>query len=38
MADMSMAKDMTLEQISANHPTFVSASLLAKIGEDLAKV
>ena len=38
MADMSMAKDMTLEQIATNHPTFVSPSLLAKIGEDLAKV
>ena len=38
MADMSMAKDMTLEQVASNHPTFVSASLLAQIGEDLAKV
>ena len=38
MADMSMAKDMTLEQIATNHPTFVSPSLLAQIGEDLAKV
>ena len=38
MADMSMAKDMTLEQVATNHPTFVSPSLLAKIGEDLAKV
>jgi len=38
MADMSMAKDMTLEQIAINHPTFVSPALLAKIGEDLAKV
>jgi beta-glucosidase len=38
MADMSMAKNMTLEQIATNHPTFVSASMLAQIGEDLAKV
>ena len=38
MPDMSMAKDMTLEQVAINHPTFVSASLLAQIGEDLAKV
>jgi beta-glucosidase len=38
MADMSMARDMTLEQIAANHPTFVSPSLLARINEDLAKV
>jgi beta-glucosidase len=38
MADMSMAEGMTLEQIASNHPTFVSASLLAQIGEDLAKV
>jgi beta-glucosidase len=38
MADMSMAKDMTLEQIATNHPTFVSPQLLVRIGEDLAKV
>src|SRR5215211_4222 len=38
MADMSMAKNMTLEQIATNHPTFVSSSLLTQIGEDLAKV
>ena len=38
MADMSMANDMTLEQIAANHPTFVSPSLLTQIGDDLAKV
>ena len=38
MADMSMAKDMTLEQVATNHPTFLSASLLAQIGEELAKV
>jgi hypothetical protein len=38
MADMSMAKNMTLEQIAANHPTFVSRSLLAQIGNELAKL
>jgi beta-glucosidase len=38
MADMSMAKDMTLEQIATNHPTFLSPSLLAQIAEDLAKM
>jgi hypothetical protein len=38
MGDMSMAKDMTLEQVSVNHPTFVPAALLARIGEDLGKV
>jgi beta-glucosidase len=38
MNDMSMAKDMTLEQVAASHPTFVSAAVLAKIGEELAKV
>jgi beta-glucosidase len=38
MSDMSMAKDMTLEQVATNHPTYVSPALLAKIGEDLAKV
>ena len=35
---MSMAKNMTLEQIATEHPTFVPAALLAKIGEDLEKV
>ena len=38
MGDMSMAKDMTLEQVARNHPTFVSPALLAQIGEELAKV
>ena len=38
MADMSMAEDMTLEQVATNHPTFVSPSMLAKIGDELAKV
>jgi beta-glucosidase len=38
MADMSMANDMTLEQVASNHPTFVPAELLAQIGEELAKV
>jgi beta-glucosidase len=38
MADMSMAKDLTLEQVAANHPTFLPAHLLAKIGEELANV
>jgi beta-glucosidase len=38
MADMSMAKDMTLEQVAINHPTFVSQQLLATINEELSKV
>ncbi len=38
MADMSMAMDMTLEQIASNHPNFVSQELLAKIGTDLAEI
>jgi beta-glucosidase len=38
MADMSMAKDMTLEQVATNHPTFVPPELLAAINEDLSKV
>jgi beta-glucosidase len=38
MADMSMAKDMTLEQIATNHPTFVPVSVLMRIDEELAKV
>jgi beta-glucosidase len=38
MEDMSMVKDMTLDQVAANHPTYVPASLLAKIGEDLEKI
>ena len=31
MADMSMAKDMTLEQIATNHPTFVSPRCSPKL-------
>jgi beta-glucosidase len=38
MEDMSMAIDMTLEQVSANHPNFVSAELLAKIEKDLETI
>jgi len=37
MADMSMAKDMTLEQVATNHLTFVPPQLLNVINEDLAK-
>ena len=38
MEDMSMAMDMTLDQVAANHPTFVSQELLAKIEKDLAGI
>jgi len=38
MEDMAMAKGLTLEQVATNHPTFVPASLLAQIAEDLEKV
>jgi beta-glucosidase len=38
MEDMSMAADMTLEQVASNHPNFVSQELLAKIEKDLAKI
>jgi beta-glucosidase len=38
MADMSMARDMTLEQIASNHPNFLPASLLMKIDDELARV
>jgi beta-glucosidase len=38
MADMSMAREMTLEQVATNHPTFVSGQLLATINEELSKV
>ncbi|NWG07648.1 MAG: glycoside hydrolase family 3 C-terminal domain-containing protein [Chloroflexi bacterium] len=38
MEDMSMAIDMTLEQVSANHPNFISPELLAKIEKDLAQI
>ncbi len=38
MADMSMAMDMTLEQIASNHPNFVSQKLLASIEKDLAAI
>jgi beta-glucosidase len=36
--EVGMVKDMTLEQIATNHPNFLPASLLAKIGEELEKV
>ena len=35
MADMSMAGDMTLEQVSANHPNFVPREMLAQIDTEL---
>ncbi|HSJ87481.1 MAG TPA: glycoside hydrolase family 3 C-terminal domain-containing protein [Anaerolineales bacterium] len=38
MEDMSMAADMTLDQIASNHPNFVSQELLAKVGKDLAEI
>jgi len=38
MADMSMAGDMTLEQVAANHPNFVSQELLAQVEKDLAAI
>ena len=38
MEDMSMATDMTLEQVASNHPNFVSQELLAKIEKDLADI
>jgi beta-glucosidase len=38
MADLSMARDMTVEQVAANHPTYIPQELLAVIAEDLAKV
>ena len=38
MADMAGAADMTLEQVSANHPTHVSKETLAKIEKELAQI
>jgi beta-glucosidase len=38
MEDMSMAIDMTLDQVAANHPNFVSQELLAKIEKDLEEI
>lgn len=38
MEDMSMAADMTLEQVATNHPNFVSQQLLAAIERDLAGI
>jgi beta-glucosidase len=38
MEDMSMAGDMTLDQVAANHPNFVSQELLAQIEKDLAAI
>jgi beta-glucosidase len=38
MADMSGAVDMTLDQIAANHPNFVSPELLAQIEKELVMI
>ena len=38
MADMSMAMDMTLEQVSVNHPNYISPELLSQIEKDLATI
>jgi hypothetical protein len=38
MADMSMAADMTLEQVSANHPNFVPREMLAQIETELQRI
>ncbi len=38
MEDMSMAMDMTLDQVASNHPNFVSQELLARIEKDLAGI
>ena len=38
MADMSMAGDMTLDQIASNHPNFISPGALAQIEKELAKI
>jgi len=38
MADMSMAVDMTLEQIASNHPNFVTQELLAQIEKELVNI
>jgi len=38
MEDMSMAIDMTLDQIASNHPNFISQQLLAQIEKDLAEI
>jgi beta-glucosidase len=38
MEDMSMAAEMTLEQVASNHPNFVSQEMLATIEKDLAGI
>jgi hypothetical protein len=38
MEDMSMAVNMTLEQVASNHPNYVSKEMLAKIDEELAAI
>ncbi|MBK8617584.1 MAG: glycoside hydrolase family 3 C-terminal domain-containing protein [Anaerolineales bacterium] len=38
MADMSMAHDMTLEQVAYRHPNFVSQETLEKIEKELAQI
>jgi beta-glucosidase len=37
MEDMSMATELTLEQVAHNHPVYVSQEILKKIEEELAK-
>lgn len=38
MADMSMAAELTLDQVASNHPNFVPQELLAAIEKDLAEI
>jgi beta-glucosidase len=38
MEDMKMAGELTLEQVAANHPNFVSQETLAMIEKDLEKI
>ena len=38
MEDMSMAADLTLEQVATNHPNFISHNTLAKIEKELVEI
>ena len=38
MEDMKMAGELTLEQVAANHPNFISQEVLVKIERDLEKI
>jgi hypothetical protein len=38
MEDMNMARDLTLEQVAHNHPSYVPQEMLAKIETELQRI